>query len=179
MTLRRLRRWSILPLGCRTWLSMLSIISVSTSFQQALETSHNLAAYEASTILSRPRLICDRFQYSIEPPGARVKDIKACKMAFKGEHRAILIANILIVVAISIFSSGFFPYKSLLPGLATFAETNIGTVAPKALQASLATKIRRAQNMGKVIIGMACIERCDQVGKSPATGVIAQGSKRT
>ncbi|KAK9615286.1 major facilitator superfamily transporter protein [Aspergillus fumigatus] len=52
-------------------------------------------------------------------------------MAFKGEHRAILIANILIVVAISIFSSGFFPYKSLLPGLATFAETNIGTVAPK------------------------------------------------
>ncbi|GFF97097.1 putative transferase [Aspergillus lentulus] len=52
-------------------------------------------------------------------------------MALKWEHRAILIANILIVVAISIFSSGFFPYKSLLPGLATFDETNIDTVAPK------------------------------------------------
>lgn len=64
-------------------------------------------------------------------PGARVKDIEACKMALKWEHRAILIANILIVVAISIFSSGFFPYKSLLPGLATFDETNIDTVAPK------------------------------------------------
>ncbi|RHZ49410.1 major facilitator super transporter protein [Aspergillus turcosus] len=52
-------------------------------------------------------------------------------MALKWENRAILIANILIVVAISIFSSGFFPYKSLLPGLATFDETNIDTVAPK------------------------------------------------
>ncbi|KAF7183161.1 hypothetical protein CNMCM7691_002996 [Aspergillus felis] len=59
------------------------------------------------------------------------KDIEACKMALKWENRAILIANILIVVAISIFSSGFFPYKSLLPGLATFDETNIDTVAPK------------------------------------------------
>ncbi|KAF4237709.1 hypothetical protein CNMCM8980_002396 [Aspergillus fumigatiaffinis] len=97
----------------------------------SMELDPTGTAYETTIILSKSRLICDRFQYSIEFPGARVKDIEACKMALKWEHRAILIANILIVVAISIFSSGFFPYKSLLPGLATFDETNIDTVAPK------------------------------------------------
>lgn len=35
-----------------------------------------------------------------------------------------LVANLLVPVAILVFSSGFFPYKPLLPGLATFEETN-------------------------------------------------------
>ena len=39
-------------------------------------------------------------------------------------------ANGLIPVAILIFSSGFFPYKSLLPGLATYDETNGATPPP-------------------------------------------------
>lgn len=32
--------------------------------------------------------------------------------------------------------------------------------------------------MRKVIIGMAGVERCDQIGKRPATGVVAQGAER-
>lgn len=35
-----------------------------------------------------------------------------------------LLANILIPVGILTFSSGFFPYKPLLPGLATFDEVD-------------------------------------------------------
>lgn len=42
----------------------------------------------------------------------------------------IWVANGLIPVAILIFSLGFFPYKSLLPGLATFEETNVGPTPP-------------------------------------------------
>ena len=37
---------------------------------------------------------------------------------------AMLIANLLVPVAILVFSTGFFPYKPLLPGLATFEEAN-------------------------------------------------------
>lgn len=37
---------------------------------------------------------------------------------------ATLIANLLVPVAILVFSTGFFPYKPLLPGLATFEEAN-------------------------------------------------------
>ena len=37
---------------------------------------------------------------------------------------AIVIANLLLPVGILIFSSGFFPYKPLLPGLATFDEVD-------------------------------------------------------
>lgn len=33
---------------------------------------------------------------------------------------AILIANVLIPVSILVFASGFFPYKTMLPGLARF-----------------------------------------------------------
>ncbi|KAJ5753833.1 uncharacterized protein N7511_007986, partial [Penicillium nucicola] len=36
---------------------------------------------------------------------------------------ATIIANLLVPVGILIFSSGFFPYKPLIPGLATFEET--------------------------------------------------------
>lgn len=42
----------------------------------------------------------------------------------------IWVANGLIPLAILIFSSGFFPYKSLLPGLATFGEANGGATPP-------------------------------------------------
>ncbi|KAG2417187.1 hypothetical protein HFD88_008405 [Aspergillus terreus] len=42
---------------------------------------------------------------------------------------ATLIANILVPIAVLIFSSGFFPYKPLIPGLATF-EQDGGFVAP-------------------------------------------------
>ncbi|KAJ5715045.1 GPI ethanolamine phosphate transferase 2 [Penicillium malachiteum] len=37
---------------------------------------------------------------------------------------AILLANVLILVGILTFSTGFFPYKPLLPGLATFEEAD-------------------------------------------------------
>lgn len=42
---------------------------------------------------------------------------------------AILIANILIPIAILCFSSGFFPYKPLLPGFANF-ESDDGEGRP-------------------------------------------------
>lgn len=42
---------------------------------------------------------------------------------------AILIANILIPIAILCFSSGFFPYKPLLPGFAIF-ETDDEEIRP-------------------------------------------------
>lgn len=42
----------------------------------------------------------------------------------------IWVANGLIPVAILIFSLGFFPYKSLIPGLATFEEANGGPPPP-------------------------------------------------
>ncbi|RAL07722.1 mannose-ethanolamine phosphotransferase LAS21 [Aspergillus homomorphus CBS 101889] len=43
---------------------------------------------------------------------------------------AILIANVLIPLAIAIFSSGFFPYKSLSSGLARFEDKEDGFEAP-------------------------------------------------
>lgn len=45
-------------------------------------------------------------------------------MATSPGWRAILLANVLIVVGILTFSTGFFPYKPLLPGLATFEEAD-------------------------------------------------------
>lgn len=42
---------------------------------------------------------------------------------------AIFIANMLIPIAVLIFSSGFFPYKPLIPGLATH-EQNEKLAAP-------------------------------------------------
>lgn len=45
---------------------------------------------------------------------------------------AILIANGLIPVAILIFCSGFFPYKALLPGLATFEDADSDHAPPAA-----------------------------------------------
>ncbi|KAJ5699785.1 hypothetical protein N7536_002798 [Penicillium majusculum] len=43
---------------------------------------------------------------------------------------ATVIANLLVPVGILTFSSGFFPYKPLIPGLATFDETGGNTTAP-------------------------------------------------
>ncbi|KAF7522698.1 hypothetical protein PCG10_007212 [Penicillium crustosum] len=43
---------------------------------------------------------------------------------------ATVIANLLVPVGILTFSSGFFPYKPLIPGLATFDETGENTRAP-------------------------------------------------
>ncbi|OQD60587.1 hypothetical protein PENPOL_c022G09381 [Penicillium polonicum] len=43
---------------------------------------------------------------------------------------ATVIANLLVPVGILTFSSGFFPYKPLIPGLATFDETGENTTAP-------------------------------------------------
>jgi ethanolaminephosphotransferase len=37
---------------------------------------------------------------------------------------ATIIANLLVLVGILTFSSGFFPYKPLIPGLATFESEN-------------------------------------------------------
>lgn len=45
---------------------------------------------------------------------------------------ATLFANLLVPVAIMVFSSGFFPYKPLLPGLATINENN-GSSKPPAV----------------------------------------------
>jgi ethanolaminephosphotransferase len=42
---------------------------------------------------------------------------------FRGSWTTLL-ANILIPVGILTFSTGFFPYKPLLPGLATFDEAD-------------------------------------------------------
>jgi ethanolaminephosphotransferase len=41
-----------------------------------------------------------------------------------------VIANLLVPVGILTFSSGFFPYKPLIPGLATFDETDANDIAP-------------------------------------------------
>lgn len=35
-----------------------------------------------------------------------------------------MLANALVIVGILTFSTGFFPYKPLIPGLATFEETD-------------------------------------------------------
>lgn len=43
-------------------------------------------------------------------------------MAFLRSGWAVVLANILVPLGILVFSSGFFPYKPLLPGLANFDE---------------------------------------------------------
>lgn len=43
---------------------------------------------------------------------------------------ATLFANLLLPVGILIFSSGFFPYKPLLPGLATFNDVERNATTP-------------------------------------------------
>lgn len=41
---------------------------------------------------------------------------------------ALILANILIPIAVLVFASGFFPYKPVLPGLATFQDEQEKTV---------------------------------------------------
>ena len=43
---------------------------------------------------------------------------------------ATVIANLLVPVGILTFSSGFFPYKPLIPGLATFDATGENVTVP-------------------------------------------------
>jgi ethanolaminephosphotransferase len=43
---------------------------------------------------------------------------------------ATVIANLLVPVGILTFSTGFFPYKPLIPGLATFDETGKNVTVP-------------------------------------------------
>ncbi|KAE8348171.1 alkaline-phosphatase-like protein [Aspergillus coremiiformis] len=42
----------------------------------------------------------------------------------------ILLANVLVPISILVFSSGFFPYKPLLPGLATYQSSNHSHIPP-------------------------------------------------
>ncbi|KAL3469390.1 alkaline-phosphatase-like protein [Aspergillus californicus] len=51
------------------------------------------------------------------------------RMAVVSGKWLVFLANILIPIAILVFSLGFFPYKPLIPGLATFAEPH--NVSPK------------------------------------------------
>ncbi|PYI10897.1 GPI ethanolamine phosphate transferase 2 [Aspergillus sclerotiicarbonarius CBS 121057] len=53
-------------------------------------------------------------------------------MAFLSGSWAIIIANVLTPLAVLVFSSGFFPYKPLIPGLARFEDDSNSTVVPKA-----------------------------------------------
>lgn len=39
---------------------------------------------------------------------------------------ALVLANLLLPVAVLVFAAGFFPYKPVLPGLATFEEQDGG-----------------------------------------------------
>jgi ethanolaminephosphotransferase len=43
---------------------------------------------------------------------------------------ATVIANLLVILGILTFSSGFFPYKPLIPGLATFDDTRENATVP-------------------------------------------------
>ncbi|OJJ69254.1 hypothetical protein ASPBRDRAFT_132259 [Aspergillus brasiliensis CBS 101740] len=52
-------------------------------------------------------------------------------MAFLPRRWAIIIANVLTPLAVLVFSSGFFPYKPLIPGLARFEDDSNYTAIPK------------------------------------------------
>lgn len=43
---------------------------------------------------------------------------------------ALIIANILIPISVIVFSTGFFPYKPFIPGLATLDESQNGVKPP-------------------------------------------------
>jgi ethanolamine phosphate transferase 2 subunit G len=45
-------------------------------------------------------------------------------MSIPWSKLAILVANLLLPVALVVFSSGFFPYKPLLPGMEAFEQSN-------------------------------------------------------
>jgi ethanolamine phosphate transferase 2 subunit G len=47
---------------------------------------------------------------------------------------ALVLANVLIPIAVVVFATGFFPYKPLLPGLATFEDGLEGAESDKEVQ---------------------------------------------
>lgn len=51
-------------------------------------------------------------------------------MAVFPRNWATVVANLLVPVGILTFASGFFPYKPLLPGLATFEDAGDNATAP-------------------------------------------------
>ncbi|PWY61855.1 GPI ethanolamine phosphate transferase 2 [Aspergillus eucalypticola CBS 122712] len=53
-------------------------------------------------------------------------------MAILPRSWAVIIANVLTPLAVLVFSSGFFPYKPLIPGLARFEDGGNHTATPKA-----------------------------------------------
>ncbi|GAT30782.1 sulfatase [Aspergillus luchuensis] len=53
-------------------------------------------------------------------------------MAILPRSWAVIIANVLTPLAVLVFSSGFFPYKPLIPGLARFEDGGNYTATPKA-----------------------------------------------
>lgn len=44
---------------------------------------------------------------------------------------AVLLANVLIPIAVIFFSTGFFPYKPLLPGLASYEGRSRDEIPPR------------------------------------------------
>ena len=52
-------------------------------------------------------------------------------MAAIPKTSTVFLANILIPVAVIFFSAGFFPYKPLLPGLASYEGTNQDAIPPR------------------------------------------------
>jgi ethanolaminephosphotransferase len=51
-------------------------------------------------------------------------------MSLSGGKAVIIIANLIIPIAVLVFSTGFFPYKPFIPGLATFDEPLNGIKPP-------------------------------------------------
>lgn len=67
------------------------------------------------------------FTYKVEADRSQRQRI--CKMTgFRSW--TMVIANLLVPVGILTFSSGFFPYKPLIPGLATFDDTGENVTVP-------------------------------------------------
>lgn len=59
---------------------------------------------------------------------------------------ALTFANLLLPIAILVFASGFFPYKPVLPGLATFAEQQQDDHGPFGAAATALTQQQQQQS---------------------------------
>lgn len=56
----------------------------------------------------------------------RTSSLKLFRMALLPTSLLLAVANVLIPIAILTFASGFFPYKAVLPGLATYEPLDYG-----------------------------------------------------